>query len=121
MSDLTVSGWNEVFEEWEDTREASRSDVLEWLGWEKCQSCKGIGRFNLDDYQGNGTACPSCISGLVPSAHQVEAVKNAIARTFIEEMGWGESKPWEALEVYAMAETQARAALIAAMKAVSDD
>ena len=34
MSDLTVSKWNEVWEEWEDTHKASRSDVLEWLGIE---------------------------------------------------------------------------------------
>ena len=86
---------------------ASRSDVLEWLEWEEASFHKET------------EGC--CVDGLVPPAHQVEAVKNAIARTFIEEMGWGESKPWEALEVYAMAEIQARATLIAAMKAVSDD
>jgi hypothetical protein len=51
-----------------------------------------------------------------PTDEQVEAAKSAIGRTFIEQLGWGESKPFAALEVYAIAEIAARAALEAAWR-----
>jgi hypothetical protein len=51
-----------------------------------------------------------------PTDEQVEAAKSAIGRTFIEQLGWGESKPFAALEVYAIAEIAARAALEAALR-----
>jgi hypothetical protein len=40
-----------------------------------------------------------------------QKLKSAIGATFVEEMGWGESHPLAALEVYAIAEKQAEAIL----------
>jgi hypothetical protein len=40
-------------------------------------------------------------------------MKSAIGASFVEQMGWGESKPFAALEAYAVAEGQADAALTA--------
>lgn len=99
----------------------TRSDVLEWLGWEKCdnEKCRdgylGEHRWEADDGYGGRVeyrqleGCPNCLDGLVPPAHQVEAA--AIAAF---------AASWEVgqTEIPLM---KARAALIAAMKAVSDD
>ena len=76
-------------------KEASRSDVLEWLGWEECEEpyCGSFDRQGSHD-AGEYVAyeCPNCLSGLVPPASQVEAAARA------------------------MYESGARAALIAAMR-----
>jgi hypothetical protein len=54
--------------------------------------------------------CPGG-SVLPPDTELLAMFKTVIGETFIDAMGWGESKPMAALEVYAVAELQAQAVL----------
>lgn len=55
----------------------------------------------------------SCPGGefLAEDTLTIGSLKTIIGETFIEAMGWGESKPMAALQVYAVAELQAKAIL----------
>lgn len=82
---------------------ASRSDVLEWLGWEECEN---ILHDNLQSF----SKCGTCGGrGLVPPASQVEAAAKAMFRAGAD------------MEANQYPRRLARAALIAAMKGVDDE
>ena len=95
-------------------KQASRSDVLEWLGWEKCRDCYGTG--DKAEFRGPmgyeglmPVKCnPLCLSGLVPPVSQIEAAAEAIA------LVWFGVAPSEK-ENQELDKDAARAALIAAM------
>ena len=102
MSDLYMGKYRNGF-----LVPASRSDVLEWLGWERCDICDGEGRYNLETIDG-GTEC-FCLQGLVPPASQVEAGARAVAGAMY-------APPY----IDDASRHAARAALIAAMEGVGE-
>ncbi len=102
-------------------RRVSRSDVLEWLGWEECEGCGG--RWQSYPFP-TRQICPNCLSGLVPPAQQIEVVARHLAQFMFD---WADDAPyWPTDDLHIGDQrhdirTDARAVLIAAMKAVSDD
>ncbi len=118
MSDLYVRKGHLQFDH------ASRSDVLVWLEWEKCEVCQGRGHLVVDGgllSTGSGPTCPNCLSGLVPPAHQVEAGTEAVWTVLADSLATDFIDPEVVAYTRRQCEEAGRAALIAAMKAVSDD
>ena len=110
---------------------ASRSDVLEWLGWEKCEECIDGWVFveDVEPFQGGympthgADPCPNCLDGLVPPASQVEALAETLWRQFLAiwDQDWSVHSKWEEnTEVHEKWRNRARAALIAAMEGVGE-
>lgn len=90
--------------------------------WPTCETCDGSGTehvkddvFHEDGYEAPVLrVCPSCGGlGKVPPEDVVDEWKSIIGSTFIESLGWGESKPFASLEVYAIARIAATKLLLA--------
>ena len=104
---------------------ASRSDVLEWLGWEKCEDCDGLNEVGTNGKKATArnpahTPCPNCLDGLVPPASQVEAaafpILDTLAMSWHKLLGISHEEAMQREDFKEMATTLARAALIAAMR-----
>ena len=106
--------------------EASRSDVLEWLGWEKCPNHRLTVYCSQEEkvVQWAGHFCSdgthqdqecNCLDGLVPPASQVEVTARAL---FELELRPNDKRAWVSVPelVREWHRQQARAALIAAIR-----